>query len=333
MQKIKVLSLFSGIGAFEMGLKKANIPFELINYCEIDKYASKSYSLIHNVSEDLNLGDITKIDINKLPKDIDLITHGSPCQDFSIAGLQAGGNEDSGTRSSLMYETVKIIEQVKPKYVIWENVKNLLSDKHKHNFHKYLNKLDKLGYVNYYKVLNARKYGIPQNRERIFCISFRKDVDFNFEFPNEIPLKCKVKDFLEEDIVDDFYYSICPSMMKAFEKGRVKEIQDLDFITTITTRQVRSPNSGFVRDKKGLRYLTPKECLRFMGFNDDDINYDLLLSESSNNQLWKQAGNSIVVDVLKYIYLQMFNNNTNTIKEKQNKEFYKQTTIFDFIGD
>ena len=108
-RKLKVLSLFSGIGAPEKALERLNIDYELINYCEIDKYASKSYSIIHNVSEDLNLGDITKIDIDKL-RDFDLLTHGSPCQDFSAIGKQAGGDIGSETRSSLMWNTVEIIK-------------------------------------------------------------------------------------------------------------------------------------------------------------------------------------------------------------------------------
>jgi DNA (cytosine-5)-methyltransferase 1 len=111
IETLNLLSLFSGIGAFEMALNNLNIDFELLNYCEIDKFASKSYSLIHNVSEELNLGDITQIDIENLPSNIDIITHGSPCQSFSISGLQHGGNEGSGTRSSLMWNTVEIIRQ------------------------------------------------------------------------------------------------------------------------------------------------------------------------------------------------------------------------------
>lgn len=163
---LKVLSLFSGIGAFEKALEILKIDYELVNYCEIDKYASKSYSVIHNVSEELNLWDVTKIDTNKLPKDIDLLTHGSPCVSYSLAGKQAGGDKGSGTPSSLMWETVRIVEQLKPKYVLWENVKNVLSKKHKHNFDNYLKDLENLGYKNYYQVLNAKDYGIPQNRER-----------------------------------------------------------------------------------------------------------------------------------------------------------------------
>lgn len=166
---LKVLSLFSGIGAFEKALEKLNIDYELVGFSEIDKYAIKSYCEIHGVSESLNLGDVSKIDTSKLSKDIDLLTHGSPCQDFSLAGKQAGGDKDSGTRSSLMYETIRIIGDIKPKYIIWENVKNLLSKKHIHNFNNYLKALDDLGYNSYYEVLNAKDYGIPQNRESIYC--------------------------------------------------------------------------------------------------------------------------------------------------------------------
>ena len=122
---LKVLSLFSGIGAFEKALERQGIEYQLVNYCEIDKYASKAYSLIHNVSEQMNLGDITKIDTFELDDNIDFITHGSPCQDFSLAGKQAGGDEGSNTRSSLMWNTVDIVKHVRPKVVLWENILDL----------------------------------------------------------------------------------------------------------------------------------------------------------------------------------------------------------------
>ena len=152
----------------------------------------------------MNLGDITKIDITKLPKDITLITHGSPCQDFSVAGLNKGGDEGSGTRSSLMYETIKIVKYTKPKYVLWENVKNLLSKTHRHNFDNYLKVMKDLGYVSYWQVLNAYDYGVPQHRERVFVVSINKSIDTKFKFPNPIELKTSLKDILEKD-VDDKY--------------------------------------------------------------------------------------------------------------------------------
>lgn len=126
---LKYLSLFSGIGSPEQALKNSGIEFELFGFSEIDKYAIKSYCAVHGVDENLNLGDITKINIESLPLDIDLITHGSPCQDFSVAGRGKGGDLGSGTRSSLMWNTVAICEHCQPKFVIWENVKNVLSKK------------------------------------------------------------------------------------------------------------------------------------------------------------------------------------------------------------
>ena len=163
MSKLKLLELFGGIGACSNAFERIGINYEIVDYVEIDKYAVKSFNAIHGTSFEPQ-------DICEWDKDIevDLIMHGSPCQDFSLAGKQAGGDKDSGTRSSLMYETIRIVEELKPKYVVWENVKNLLSKKHKHNFDAYLETMESLGYVNCYQVLNAKDYGIPQNRERVF---------------------------------------------------------------------------------------------------------------------------------------------------------------------
>lgn len=168
-EKIKVLELFGGIGACSKALERIGVPYEIADYVEIDKFAVKSFNAIHGTN-------FLPQDITKWDKDIpvDLIMHGSPCQDFSVAGKQAGGDEGSGTRSSLMYETLRIVEKLKPHYVIWENVKNLLSKKHRHNFDAYLDAMEKLGYRNFYQVLNAKNYGIPQNRERVFTVSIRE---------------------------------------------------------------------------------------------------------------------------------------------------------------
>jgi DNA (cytosine-5)-methyltransferase 1 len=173
---MKILSLFSGIGAFEKALDYLNINYELVNYCEIDKYASKAYSLIHNVSEDMNLGDITKVDTSKLSKHIDLITYGFPCQDISLAGKQQGMFNDDGSknRSGLFFEALRIIEDTKPKIAIGENVKNLVSKKFNAQFQVVLQSLEEAGYNNYWKVLNAKDYGIPQNRESVYCIDKKR---------------------------------------------------------------------------------------------------------------------------------------------------------------
>lgn len=172
---LKVLELFAGIGACSSALTRLNIEHEIVDAVEIDKYAIASFNAIHNTNFPVqNICDWDK-DIQ-----VDLIMHGSPCQDFSVAGKQAGGDKDSGTRSSLMYETIRIVTKLKPKYVIWENVKNILSKKHIHNFEAYLRAMEELGYKNYYQVLNAKDYGVPQNRERVFTVSILNDKDFDF---------------------------------------------------------------------------------------------------------------------------------------------------------
>ena len=206
---MKVLSLFSGIGAFEKALDRLNIDYELVAFSEIDKYATKSYCAIHGVDESMNLGDITKVDENSLPKDIDLITYGFPCQDISLAGKQKGlfNNDGTQTRSGLFFEALRIIEATKPKIAIAENVKNLTGKKFKEQFELVLKSLEEAGYSNYWKVLNAKDYGIPQNRERVFIISIRKDIDKGYEFPEPFPLQLRLKDMLEDKVDEKYYLS------------------------------------------------------------------------------------------------------------------------------
>lgn len=204
---MNLLSLFSGIGAFEKALDNEGIKYNLVNYCEIDKYASRSYATIHNVSEKLNLIDVTKVDTSSL-SDIDLITYGFPCQDISQAGNQKGFTDKNGkrTRSGLFFEALRIIKDLKPKYAIAENVKALTSKKFKTEFETVLSSLNDAGYNNYYDVLNAKNYGIPQNRERVFIVSIRKDVDDgSFRFPAPQPLNIRLKDILEENVDEKFY--------------------------------------------------------------------------------------------------------------------------------
>ena len=212
MEKLKILELFAGIGACSTALKRIGMDLEIVDAVEIDKYAIASFNAIHGTAFEPQ--DITQWDKDL---EVDIITHGSPCQDFSVAGRQAGGDEGSGTRSSLLYETLRIVEKLKPKYVLWENVKNILSKKHRHNFDKYLEKMEQLGYTNYYKVLNAKDYGIPQNRERVYTVSIRYDYvlfargennsEFYFEFPKPEELKLRLKDILENNVDEKYYLS------------------------------------------------------------------------------------------------------------------------------
>lgn len=229
---IKYLSLFSGIGAFEKALDRLQIPFELVGYCEIDKYASKAYSLLHNVPESTNFGDITQLDETQLPDNIDLITYGFPCQDISLAGHQKGLLNEDGTktRSGLFFDALRIIEHTQPKVAIAENVKNLTGSKFTEQFQIVLQGLEDAGYNNYWKVLNAKDYEIPQNRERVFIISIRKDIDTGiFEFPEPVELQLRLKDLLE-DVVDEKYY-VNPEKVKAL----IPQLMKKDISNTIRT--------------------------------------------------------------------------------------------------
>lgn len=205
---MKLLSLFSGIGAFEKALDRCKIEYELVNYCEIDKYAGKAYALIHGVEETMNLGDITKVDTSVFDG-VDLVTYGFPCQDISNAGKQKGFEDENGerTRSGLFFEALRIIEDTQPKFAICENVKALVGKKFAKEFQTVLDSLDAAGYNNYWQVLNAKDYGIPQNRERVFVISIRKDIDHGFIFPEPFPLELRLKDVLEETVDEKYYLS------------------------------------------------------------------------------------------------------------------------------
>lgn len=199
-EHIDVVEFFCGIGAQRKALERAGIDFTVIDAVDINKYSLTSYNAINGTNFEPQ--DITKWD-----KDIhiDMIFHSSPCQDFSVAGKGQGGDEGSGTRSSLMHETKRIVAKAHPKYVIWENVKGALSKKNRHNFEQYISDMNNLGYITYYQVLNSKDYGTPQSRERIFAISIRKDIDTGYEFPKPMPLARVLQDVLDEN-VDEKYY-------------------------------------------------------------------------------------------------------------------------------
>ena len=198
---LRVFEAFSGYGSQSIALRNLGIEHEVVAISEIDKYAIKAYEAIHGPT--LNLGDISKIDVNDIPQH-DLFTYSFPCQDLSVAGKQKGLGE--GTRSGLLYECEKVIEHCRPKYLLLENVKNLVGKKFKADFDKWLEYLEGLGYTNYWKVLNAKNYGVPQNRERVFVVSILGEHE-PFEWPTPIPLDKCVADILEEQVDEKYYLS------------------------------------------------------------------------------------------------------------------------------
>lgn len=264
MQMImKLLSLFSGIGAFEKALDRLKIDYELVAFSEIDKFAVKSYCAIHGVDESMNLGDITNVDENSLPKDIDLITYGFPCQDISLAGKQEGLFHADGTktRSGLFFEALRIIEATQPRVAIAENVKNLTGKKFKESFEAVLKGLEDAGYNNYWKVLNAKDYGIPQNRERVFIISIRKDIDDGkFEFPGGFPLELRLRDMLDEEVDEKFYLSdvqIERIKTTTYTKDS-RRIQEKEYCDTLLARDYKNPKCVQVNQKVAVREATKK---------------------------------------------------------------------------
>lgn len=249
---LKVNELFAGIGAFRKALIRTGIPHEVVGISEIDKYAIKSYESIYGKTK--NYGDISKVD--KLDF-ADLWTYGFPCQDISVAGKQAG-IEKGKTRSGLLYEVERLLEKSKecgelPKYLMLENVKNLVGKKFKAQFEEWLRKLDELGYNSYWQVLNAKNYGVPQNRERVFAISIRKDIDTGYVFPEPFDNGKRLKDILEKE-VDEKYYISNESLKKLITKtdnaliydksmigheGTAREYNDV--MPTITSREYKKP--------------------------------------------------------------------------------------------
>ena len=309
---IKILELFGGIGSPRKALINLGIPVKAIDYVEIDEKAVKSYNSIFK--KDLEYKTQNVVGYNLKP---DILIHGSPCQNFSIAGKQEGGDKGSNTKSSLMWETINIINQMgewKPKVVIWENVKNVLSKHMIHNFNLYLSEMESMGYTNSYEVLNALDFGLPQRRERVFTISMLNGIKFNF---NKLERKAyrPISEFLE-DTTEDKYIVTQQSILKKINnsnskfKGKIYIIED--YCMTITTKQMRCPNSGVIDLKDGrYRYLTERECWRLQGYEDEDFEAALKSNPSRegklNGALYKQAGNSIPVPIFESIFKELFN--------------------------
>lgn len=212
---LRVFTAFSGYDSQCMALDRLGIPYELVGWSEIDKYAIQAHNAVYPQYADRNYGDISKIDWESVP-DFDLFTYSFPCTDISNAGVQKGLEEGSGTRSSLLWECCKTIEAKRPKYLLMENVKALVSQKFLPYYKKWEQYLAGLGYDNYCKVLNAKDYGVPQNRERIFIVSIL-DNERTYHFPDPIPLEKRLKDVLE-DKVDEKYY-LADKMVESFLKN------------------------------------------------------------------------------------------------------------------
>lgn len=301
--KVQILELFGGIGSPRCALRNIGVPTKAIDYVEIDEKAVASYNAMF--SQDLPYETQSVVGWNLKP---DILIHGSPCQDFSIAGHQKGADEGSETRSSLMWETIHIIQQMgewQPKYVIWENVKNVTSAHMRANFNRYLSEMEKLGYTNNYKLLNARDFGLPQARERVFTISVLGEEAFNFDDLITTPPASNLRDYLEDEI-DSVYDVTQPSVLNVIGHSGIKRTTVIkDFAYTITTRQDRTPAQVIEKPDGGYRYLTELECWRLQGYTDDDYKAAAAVQKRVGRYtmaLYKQAGNSIPVTIFESIF-------------------------------
>ena len=308
MKPVQILELFGGIGAPRCAMRNIGMPVKSIDYVEIDEKAVRSYNAMFADDLKYRTQDVRGWDLKP-----DVLVHGSPCQDFSIAGRQKGADPGSGTRSSLMWETLRIIRNLgiwKPRLVVWENVPNVLSKYMRHNFDKYLHEMESLGYANSYETLNATDFGLPQTRRRVFTVSTLDSEPFDFTKLGKRPMR-PISEFLEH--VDEPQYVVKqPSMLKRIGvrqkhgfQGSVSVIQET--AQTITTSQMRCPNAGVIDTGEGhYRYLTERECWRLQGFADADYEAALKVNPTRpgcmNGVLYRQAGNSMPVPILEEIF-------------------------------
>jgi DNA (cytosine-5)-methyltransferase 1 len=354
--KLKVATVFSGIGAIEHALKRMNIPTEIIFACDTDKYCKQSYLANYDIKEENWIEDIKDVKGKKFKGKVDLFVGGSPCQSFSMVGRRKGLEDPRGL---LIYQFVRLVKEIQPKIFIYENVKGLLNHGQSETWKTLKKALDKTKYKIYVKVLNAKDYGIPQNRERMFVIGFKKETPF--EFPKPVELKLAMQDFLEdnpqskyflpekgiafvtrEDMLKKSYTQIngeialCQTRnqqfnwhgdfimefpknavdKKYFLSDKVKKYvvssgtksfyskpeTDLKVARPLLATMAKMHRAGidnYITKGGKIRKLTPRECLRLMGFDD---RFKIVVSDT---QAYKQAGNAIVVDVLIHLLRSM----------------------------
>jgi DNA (cytosine-5-)-methyltransferase len=369
---VRLGTLFSGIGAIEHAFQRLKIKHEIVFAGDIDEKCKQSYFANYEINENNWFTDIREFDATKYKGKVDFVVGGAPCQAFSMVGKRLGFEDARGT---LFYDFARVIKECQPKVFLFENVKGILNHDYGRTWHVIHDIFEELGYDVHFRVLNSRDYGIPQNRERLFCLGFKNPTDFSF--PKPIDLEYRMYDFLE-DFVDTKYFlkekgvkfvtssknrkksytqvngdvALCQKRNQQFnwhgdfvyhplasdenfEEGfdefvfDVKDVEekyylsekvanyvlaggtknfrtstktDLDVARPLLQTMHKMHRAGvdnYVTHKGRIRKLTPRECLRLMGFKDS---FKIVVSDTS---MYKQAGNSIVVDVLIAILKQM----------------------------
>lgn len=281
---LRLIELFAGIGSQTQALTNIGVPHTVVGISEIDKYAIQSYKAMHG--EVTNFGDIREI--KSLP-DADLWTYSFPCQDISVAGKGAGIKE--GTRSGLLFEVERLLITASengnlPKYLLLENVKNLVSKKFKADFDRWLYFLSLLGYTNYWQILNAKDYGIPQNRERVFCVSIRGEHN-PFKFPEKRELKLRLRDMIDE-VVDEKYYlkeSTIRSIVNSSFNSRRDSIRKGDDVAyTILARDFKGPQCVQVGEVVGEKWDKMHDISRRV-YEPDGISPTVHCQQGGNTEL------------------------------------------------
>lgn len=361
---IRLATVFSGIGAIEQAVKRLGLNHSLVFAGDIDQHVKKSYLANYNLTEDRWHSDITTFDATPYYGQVDLLVGGSPCQAFSMVGKRHGLED---TRGTLFYDFARVVNETQPKVFIYENVKGLLNHDNGNTWQIVKDVFRSLGYDLYSQVMNSKNYGIPQHRERIFVVGFKKPPKDGFSFPNEIPLEHTMQDFLEDytdskyflrekgikfvtssknrqkrytqingevmlcqkanqqfnwhgdfvfkpaketEAFDDFIFDVNDVEEKYYLSNKVRDYvlaggtknfktskeTDLTIARPLLQTMHKMHRAGvdnYVTHNQGrIRKLTPRECLRLMGFRDD---FKIVVSDT---QAYRQAGNSIVVDVL-----------------------------------
>ena len=327
IQKYKSIDLFAGIGGIRLGFDQAfDNSIETVFVSEWDEFAQKTYKA--NFHDDLEIaGDITKIDEKNIP-DFDICLAGFPCQAFSLAGQRKGFADDykGMSRGTLFFDVARICSEHKPKVIFCENVKGLTIHDKGRTFKIIVNALREIGYTVFYKVLNSKDFGVPQNRERIYIVAFRNDIaPGEFIFPASTDDTKRIKDILEEKPVSARYY-LSDCYLETLKKHKARheakgngfgyEVRSLDDIAGAIVCGGMGRERNLIVDKRqtdltpvthikgkineeGIRKMTPREWARLQGFPD---NYTLPLADV---HLYKQLGNSVTVPVIKAIALKI----------------------------
>ena len=353
---LKLATVFSGIGAIEHALARMDVPHKIVFACDTDKYCKQNFFTNYDIDESRWIPDIHDVDGTKFRGKVDLLVGGSPCQSFSMVGNRKGLEDPRGL---LIYEFTRLVNEIKPKIFIYENVKGVLNHGKSETWKKIESKFNETGYNWFPKVLNAKDYGIPQHRERLFVVGFRKDLKRKeFEFPRPVPLRITMKDMLEDNPNPKYFlpekgikFVTNPKNLKKkytqingrialtqtanqqfnwhgdfilvngngkdvdlkyFLSSKVKDYvlssgtknfysrpeTDLKIARPILSSMHKMHRAGvdnYITKGKKIRKLTPRECLRLMGFDD---RFKIVVSDT---QMYRQAGNSIVVDVLTHL--------------------------------